>query len=123
MSPRSEEFMSSARARLASARAALEVDPAGSISLAYYATLYAARAALSEQDQYAKTHGGTWHLFYTSFVAPGTFDAELHARATDLQKAREAADYEAAAPSEAEAREAVEQAERFVTAIEAMLAS
>jgi hypothetical protein len=37
MSPRSEEFMSSARARLASARAALEVDPGTAIEamLAY----------------------------------------------------------------------------------------
>ncbi|MBW8060794.1 MAG: HEPN domain-containing protein, partial [Solirubrobacterales bacterium] len=32
---------------------------AGAVSIAYYAMLYAARAALSEDDEHARTHGGT----------------------------------------------------------------
>jgi uncharacterized protein (UPF0332 family) len=37
----------------------------GAVSAAYYAMLYAARAALSERDEYARTHRGAWHLFHT----------------------------------------------------------
>jgi uncharacterized protein (UPF0332 family) len=115
--------MASARARLASARAALDVDPASTISLAYYAMLYAARAALSERDEYAKTHSGTWHLFHDAFVAPGAFDEELHGLAAGRQRLREAADYDAATPSSGDARAIVRDAERFVAAVEAMLAA
>lgn len=46
--------MAGARERLASARLALDAD-------------YAARAALSEDDRYAKTHSGTWSLFREVF--------------------------------------------------------
>jgi uncharacterized protein (UPF0332 family) len=64
MSPRSEEFMNSARERLTGARHSLAAGDLGlAISAAYYAILYAARAALSESDEHARTHGGTWHLF------------------------------------------------------------
>jgi uncharacterized protein (UPF0332 family) len=52
------------------------------VSAAYYAMLYAARAALSEQDRYAKTHSGTWTLFRETFVRDGRFDPAL-ARAAD----------------------------------------
>ncbi len=58
MSPRSEEFLVAARRRLEIAAAALPREPAIAVSLAYYAMLYAARALLSEQDAYAKTHPG-----------------------------------------------------------------
>jgi uncharacterized protein (UPF0332 family) len=114
--------MASAKVRLELARSAPEVDPAGAISAAYYAMLYAARAALSEQDQYAKTHGGTWHLFHDAFVAPGMFDEELYGLAAGRQRLREAADYDAATPSPEDARAIVRDAERFVAAVEAMLA-
>ncbi len=49
MSPRSAEFLQAAERRLTLARTAGQ-DPAGALSAAYYAMLYAARAALSEQD-------------------------------------------------------------------------
>jgi uncharacterized protein (UPF0332 family) len=59
VSARSAEFLDEARKRLRTARAALGVDdPAGAVSAAYYAMLYAVRAALSEEDRYAKTHAG-----------------------------------------------------------------
>jgi uncharacterized protein (UPF0332 family) len=54
MSPRSAEFLEAANRRLMLARGALAEDPAGAISAAYYSMLYAARAALSEQDVYAR---------------------------------------------------------------------
>jgi uncharacterized protein (UPF0332 family) len=64
MSPRSEEFIDQARDRAALAREALASGHlAGAVSAAYYAMLYAARAALSESDEHARTHRGAWHLF------------------------------------------------------------
>jgi hypothetical protein len=57
VSPRSIEFLEAPERRLGLARAAIGQDPAGALSAAYYAMLYAARAALSERDVYAKTLG------------------------------------------------------------------
>ena len=37
--------------------------PSRVVSEAYYAMLYAARAALSEEDDYPKTHRGVWGQF------------------------------------------------------------
>jgi uncharacterized protein (UPF0332 family) len=57
MSPRSEEFMDQARDRVALAREVLiSGHLEGAVSAAYYAMLYAARAALSENDEHA-AHG------------------------------------------------------------------
>lgn len=54
--------MEQARERLADAQKIVGlVHPAVLVSAAYYAMLNAARAALSERGEYAKTHGGTWH--------------------------------------------------------------
>ena len=54
MSPRSEEFMTEAHACLRGARVQIAADlPSRSVGESYYATLYAARAALSEVDRYA----------------------------------------------------------------------
>jgi uncharacterized protein (UPF0332 family)/predicted nucleotidyltransferase len=120
MSPRSEEFMDTARIRLAGAEAALDVDPATALSAAYYAMLYAARAALSERDLYAKTHDGTWGLFYRTFSEPGDFDAGLTAAARAAQPMREKADYEAWAAPRAEAVKTIEVAHRFLAAVDAL---
>lgn len=122
MSPRSTEFLQAAHQRLAAARVSLGPHPASAISLAYYAMLYAARAALSERDAYAKTHGGTWHLFRTTFVLRDEFDGELAAAAQKTQPDRERADYEAWPATEAEGKAAVDLAERFIAAVEAMFA-
>lgn len=90
MSPRSEEFMEQARDRLADAQVILETaHPAVVVSAAYYGMLYAARAALSERGEYAKTHSGTWTLFSQVFVAPGEFDQGLSALARRAKDARE----------------------------------
>lgn len=123
MSPRSEEFIAEARERLAVARAALETDAlSAAVSLAYYAMLNAARAALSEEDLYAKTHSGTWLLFRQTFVESERFDAELATDAEKTQGLRLGADYEARQVSVEEAESVVELADRFVAAIEALYA-
>jgi uncharacterized protein (UPF0332 family) len=122
MSPRSEEFLERARSRLGSARRELDGgDPSAVVSLAYYAMLYAARAALSERDRYAKTHAGTWHVFREEFVTTGEFAEALAAAGPRREKLREEADYEAAPVSVAEAGEVVADAERFLEAVTDLL--
>lgn len=122
MSPRSEEFLARARERVLLARAALDGGfSEGALSAAYYAMLYAARAALSEEDRYAKTHRGTWSLLRESFVETGRFDRELFEQAQRTQRVREAADYDAETVPVAEAEEVVAQAERFVSAVGELL--
>lgn len=122
MSPRSEEFLDQAKERAIAAQELLEaghLEPA--VSIAYYAMLNAARAALSEDDEYARTHRGTWHLFRERYVVTDAFDEKLHALATRAQQAREQGDYEAVTPDPVEAREIVEGASAFTAAVEHML--
>jgi uncharacterized protein (UPF0332 family) len=114
--------MVSARERLAGARDALAAGhPALAVSSAYYAALYAARAALSEEDLYAKTHRGVWTLFAEAFVSSRRLDSGLAAAARQLQDVREGADYEAREPSAQDAADAIADAERFVDAVDALL--
>jgi uncharacterized protein (UPF0332 family) len=64
VSPRSEELLARARDGVASAQLLLSGGHgATAVSAAYYAMLYAARAALSERDRNARSHAGTWRLF------------------------------------------------------------
>jgi uncharacterized protein (UPF0332 family) len=93
----------------------------GAVSAAYYAMLYAARAALSEDNAYARTHGGTWHLFHERYVITGIFDQHLHALAQRTQNAREKGDYEALTPDRDEAEAIVAGTTDFVVAVEHML--
>jgi len=110
-----------ARRRLDLAEAALQADPAGAVSAAYYAMLYAARALLSEQDVYVKTHAGTWHLLRRRFVLTGQIDASLVSRVQGVQRQRERADYEAWMADEGEGREVVRLAREFLGVAESLL--
>ncbi len=104
MSPRSEEFLASAAERLAGARVLLATGhPETSAAVAYYAMLYAARAALSERGLNAKTHRGTWTSFRESFVASGAFSSGLYEAAQRAQRLREAGDYDAGGAGDEEA--------------------
>jgi uncharacterized protein (UPF0332 family) len=113
--------MDAGRRRLAASEVAIEEDPSAALSAAYYAMLYVARAALSEQDTHAKTHRGTWHEFRKAFVEEGRIDPELAADVQKLQPEREQADYEALAVSREEARRAIDLARRFLDAVAAVL--
>jgi uncharacterized protein (UPF0332 family) len=93
----------------------------GAVSAAYYAMLYAARAALSEDDEYSRTHRGTWHLFHARYVVADAFDQHLHALAQRAQDAREKGDYEAVKPDRDEAEAIVAGAADFIVAVEHML--
>jgi uncharacterized protein (UPF0332 family) len=91
------------------------------VNATYYAMLYAARAALSEEDLYAKTHKGVWRLFSERFVASGRFERALFAEAQRAQELRLLGDYEARDVPSDEAKAIVEEAERFVAAVSEML--
>lgn len=122
MSPRSNEFMDQARDRVAMAREVLASEHLeGAVSAGYYAMLYAARAALSESDEYARTHRGTWHLFRDRYVTTDAFDQSLFDLAQRSQTTRERGDYEAIAPDLTEAQAVVDGAGEFVAAVERML--
>jgi uncharacterized protein (UPF0332 family) len=115
--------MDQARDRAAVAREILASGHrAGAVSAAYYAMLYAARAALSEDDQHARTHRGTWHLFHERYVVTDVFDQHLHALAQRSQDAREKGDCEAVTPDRADAEAIVAGAGEFIVAVERMLA-
>jgi len=122
VSPRSEEFLGAARRRLAGAGAAVDDDPSTALSAAYYAMLYAARAALSEREIYAKTHRGAWHEFRREFVETEKIDPSLAAAVQKVQPEREQADYDAWEPSSEEARRVIEMAGAFLAAVEELLA-
>ena len=113
--------MAQAREQLAASRATLlsGFGPA-TVSLAYYAMLYAARAALSEEDLYARTHSGTWMLFRDTFVVKGLFDEELFQRSHKTLPLRLGVDYEAMRVTQHDAEAVVELAERFVAAVAAL---
>ncbi|HUN78368.1 MAG TPA: HEPN domain-containing protein [Solirubrobacteraceae bacterium] len=118
MSPRSVEFLEAAHRRLRAAEAVSEEDPSTALSAAYYAMLYAARAALSERGVSAKTHRGTWHEFRRAFVETGEVDSGLVASVQKVQPEREQADYDAwPAPAES-AHQAIDLAGRFLAAID-----
>lgn len=94
---------------------------AGAVSAAYYAMLYSARAALSERDEYARTHSGTWQLFRERYVITDVFDQHVFSLAHQAQKAREGSDYEAITPSRTDAEALVNGAGEFIAAVERML--
>ncbi|MCP9486814.1 MAG: HEPN domain-containing protein [Gaiellaceae bacterium MAG52_C11] len=118
MSPRSEEFMAMALGQLEAARSSLSAGfPFQAVSSGYYASLNAARAALSEEELYAKTHRGTWDLFRQTFVAAGRFEESLLTAARKTQADREGVDYDAERVSSERAEEVVEIADRYVAAV------
>jgi len=114
--------MDQARDRAAIAREILASGHLeGAVSATYYAMLYAARAALSEDNEYARTHRGTWHLFHERYVVTDVFDQHLHRLAQRAQDAREKGDYEAVTPDRDEAEAIVASAADFIAAVEHML--
>lgn len=122
MSPRSQEFIEQARDRLVAAREALAADHRGvAVSVAYYSMLYAARATLSEDDENARTHRGTWNLFRIKYLTTDAFDAALFTLAQHAQVAREGGDYQAVTPSREEAERYVAGAGDFLVAVESLL--
>ena len=89
------------------------------VSRAYYATYYAASAALNEAGTEAKSHRDTPDRFFRTYVRDGPLSREMSTIPADLQEDRIEADYAAApAVSSADAEEALARAETFVEAVE-----
>lgn len=124
MSPRSEEFLASAEERLRAADVLLgEGLDSGAVSAAYFAMLYAARAALSEEGGYGRTHAGIWHLFRETFVLDGRFSPRTFQAGQSAQALREGADYDARPVPHDQVRLVVADARRFIAEVKAMLAA
>ena len=123
MKPRSAEFLDAAQGRLRAARVVIDEEPSTALSAAYYAMLYAARAALSEHDVYAKTHRGTWHELRRLYVENGELSPDLASSVQKIQPEREQADYDAWTAPTDEAQQAIKLANAFVKAIENLLAN
>jgi uncharacterized protein (UPF0332 family) len=119
VSPRYLELLRRASEGVASARTQVEAGHAATaVSTAYYAMLYAARAALSARDRHARSHTGIWALFREEYVLTGQISDELAQAAQRAQARREASDYAAESFELAEAVELVAIAERSVAALE-----
>ena len=118
-------FIESARGRLRSARAVLEIGEYGNaMSLVFYAFLDAADAALAARTIRTKSHAGTISLFGRHFIRPGLVDAKYSRWFKQARKFRLEADYERKRDFTPEqVNEAIEQAREFVTMIERLLPS
>ncbi len=114
--PESDDLLRAGEEALRSARILLEHGQwADAISRAYYAMVYAARALLARRGLAPRTHRGTVHLFGKEFVSPGLFPREVADLLPATMAFRDRADYgERRDLREADARRAVEAAERFV---------
>jgi len=119
---RTREHLDEARDRLRRARATMTVeDPKSAIALSYYSTFEAARAALSEEDRFARTHHGTWHLLRELLVLSGRLDAAVVEEADPLHEQRIAVDYGTGPRPMHDGAKAIAIAERFLAAVERLL--
>lgn len=122
MSPRSAELIRQAHERLATlTKLSPREDANATVSLAYYAMLYAARAVLSERGRHARTHRGTWQLVREELLASGELDRELIEWAQRAQELREGGDYGARDIDAEDAEKVLDVARRFVAAIDGLL--
>ena len=119
-----DDLMSAAKDALEAARLLMDrgFHP-DAVSRAYYAMLYAARAALASRGIPAKTHGGTLQRFGETFVRTGIITADLAKGFAKALEIRERADYSVAVrPGPEEAEAVLRDADRFLAAIRHLLA-
>jgi predicted nucleotidyltransferase/uncharacterized protein (UPF0332 family) len=83
-------------------------------AMAYTALENLARAALSEEHEFARTHKGLWLVVRETFVLPGLIDPELVSRAQAGEDLRNEAFYRAGGATEAQARDLVDVADRWL---------
>lgn len=119
--PRTRELIERSRERLRWLDDTERTSRQLAVVVAYYAMIYAARAALSEADVDARRHSGTWGAFGKAFVLSGKFDPVLAARGAKTQELREKVDYRAETLSEDQIDRALADARRFVAEVERML--
>ncbi|MFB6231531.1 MAG: HEPN domain-containing protein [Salinibacter sp.] len=92
------------------------------VSGAYCAMLYAARAALNEAGKAPKSHQGVQHQLWETYVRDGPLDATYHRLLSEAEGERLDADCERTPSFSAEeAEQWIARAEDFVDTVEAML--
>ncbi len=119
-----QQFISSARSRLRSARAVRDIgEYSHAMSLVYYAFLDAADAALAARGIRTRSHAGTASLFGQHFVRTGEVDKKYERWFQRALKYRLEADYERRRDFTLEhVEEAIAQAEEFIGVVETLLA-
>lgn len=122
-----EELMAKAKQAAASAKMLLETgDADGACNRAYYAMFDAARAALLATKapvppEIAKTHNGLITAFSMHLVKPRLVAIELGKTLNKAEELRLIADYKGDPIEIEEARWAVNEAQAFVIAMQAIL--
>lgn len=92
------------------------------VSVAYYATLWAARALLLTEGAEPRTHEGVRTMLGLYFIRTGRLPQEVGRLFTRRLDDRMSADYsDANFLSGEDAEEAIEQAERFLEALHALV--
>ena len=121
--PTPKALMSKAVRACASARALFDLsDVDGACNRAYYAMFDAARAALlvsgaSVQPDMGKTHSGLITAFGLHLVKNGPISREMGRLLKRAEEIRLVADYKGDSVELSDAREMIEQAEKFVAAM------
>jgi uncharacterized protein (UPF0332 family) len=94
------------------------------VSRPYYAVFHAACALLASVGRTVRTHDGLRAAFAQHFVGPGAMDAKYSRLLARIAADRNDADYGAVATFRSEdAEDDLRQAEEFIAAVEAYLAS
>lgn len=118
-------LMTKADRACSSARALLDLgDVDGACNRAYYAMFDAARAALLAsgtpvRSDIGKTHGGLINAFSSQLIKNGPVPKEMGRLLNRAEEIRLVADYKGDSVELSDAREMVEQAETFVSAMRA----
>lgn len=118
---KAQDLMAKAAQATASAKLLLDAgDADGATNRAYYAMFDAARAALSAcGHDIGKTHKGVLNAFSARLVKNGPLPKEMGRLLKQAETYRYVADYEGAPVELGDARKMVEQAEAFVTTLQA----
>jgi uncharacterized protein (UPF0332 family) len=96
--------------------------PGGAVSRAYYGAFHAARALLFAVGLQPRSHAGVRSMIGLHFVRTGRMAPPLAHALSHVARAREDADYDAAAVFTGEdADEAIARAREFIAAVRTML--
>ena len=118
-------FFDLAHEALTSARLTLDAGLVrNAVNRCYYAMFYAASAAVTPEGVAPKSHKGLKTAFHDLYIKTGRIDADTGRLLGHAERHRLRADYDAFSILDANAaRDLLTDAERFVAAVEAMLAS
>lgn len=122
--PEVTNCLSKAKERLQAAKLLLKANlPDDAASRAYYAGLFAVKAALLQQGLIAKSHDGVIKLFGAHFIKTNLAPQDLGTNLSRLRTMREKAEYSPANSATTEdAAWAISAAEHLISEIETLLA-